>query len=171
MLQCIFCSFYYSVFRSCVHIEYLKNQNNRLKYCVNQFKWDCFYFSVSVVDALASSEDDDEDEESSSEEQLGSQKQLRKCVYIFTLLSLLHHTVITPLPRVTRFWLVVLVSDLRAFWFNYGPTMCLWGSHLGEWFHPESEVFYSLSDSLYMKRLWWLTIVNLRCLPIYPMSN
>lgn len=43
--------------------------------------------SVLLVDTLASSEDDDEDEESSSEEakQLGSQKLMRKCAYLFTV--------------------------------------------------------------------------------------
>ncbi len=47
--------------------------------------------SLSLVDTLASSEDDDEDEESSSEEAklLTSQKLLRKCADLFTLLILL----------------------------------------------------------------------------------
>ena len=46
------------------------------------------YLFVSLVDTLASSEDDDEDEESSSEEAklLGSQKLLRKCAHLFSVL-------------------------------------------------------------------------------------
>lgn len=59
--------------------------------------------SLSPVDTLASSEDEDEDEESSSEEAklLGSQKLLRECADLFTLLMLLQQMVITRPARVT----------------------------------------------------------------------